>query len=259
MPLDAKQLPRDVATLRKIVLDLAEQLDRSLTEQNKYQNLLRELLEAQHNRKSEQLSKEQLALFEAAWKAENETAAEESDDSDDDLDSASGQPPTNSPAEKKPRGRQPLARHLKRERVVHDLAEAEKHCAGCGQDLHLVSEETSERYEYIPAWMKVIQDVCLKYACHCTVKTATKPPPIEKSTAGASLLAQVIVAKWADHQPLHRQEKIFARHGIDISRKTMGGWLAQSAELLARLWRRRGRGCSEGAMFPGRILPRRPT
>jgi transposase len=65
------------------------------------------------------------------------------------------------------------------------------------------------------------------------VRTATKPPqPIEKSTAGASLLAQVIVTKWADHQPLHRQEKMFERHGIDISRKTMGGWMAQCAELL---------------------------
>jgi transposase len=236
MPLDPKQLPRDVATLHKIVQDLAAQLDRSLSEQNKYQSLLRELLEAQRSRKSEQLSKEQLALFEAAWKAENE-AAGESDENDDDLNGASRQPPTNSPGEKKTRGRQPLARHLKRERVVHDLAEAEKHCAGCGQDLHLISEETSERYEYIPASMKVIQEVCLKYACHCTVKTATKPPqPIEKSTAGASLLAQVIVAKWADHQPLHRQEKMFARHGIDISRKTMGGWLAQSAKLLAPLY-----------------------
>jgi transposase len=85
--------------------------------------------------------------------------------------------------------------------------------------------------------MKVIQDVCLKYACECTVRTATKPlQPIEKSTAGASLLAQVIVAKWADHQPLHRQEKMFERHGIDISRKTMGGWMAQCAELLDPLY-----------------------
>src|SRR4051812_50105158 len=81
--------------------------------------------------------------------------------------------------------------------------------------------------------MKVIQDVCLKYACDCTVKTATKPPqPIEKGTAGASLLAQVIVAKWADHQPLHRQGKMFERHGIEISRKTMGGWVGQGAKLL---------------------------
>jgi transposase len=238
MALDPKQLPRDVATLQKIVLDLAEQLDRSITEQNKYQGLLRELLEAQHNRKSEQLSKEQLALFEAAWKAEYDTAEEsdDSDDDDDDLDKVSGQP-TNSTGEKKAHGRQPLARHLKRERIVHDLAEADKHCQDCGQDLHLIAEETSERYEFMPASMKVIEDVRLKYACHCTVKMANKPPqPIEKSTASASLLAQVIVAKWADHQPLHRQEKMFARHGIEISRKTMGGWLKQSADLLAPLY-----------------------
>src|SRR6266571_726466 len=39
-----------------------------------------------------------------------------------------------------------------------------------------------------------------------------------------------------DHQPLHRQEKMFERHGIDISRKTMGGWMAQCAKLLDPLY-----------------------
>jgi transposase len=226
--LDPNSLPRDTETLWKIVVDLAEQLDRSLAEQNKYQSLLRELLEAQRNRKSEQLSKEQLALFEAAWQARSadaESVANEDDDLDDDAGAGTK---SNETPNRKPGGRQPLARHLKRERIVHDLAEAEKHCTGCGKGLRLIAEETSERYEYIPASMKVIQDVCLKYACDCRVRTASKPPqPIEKSTAGASLLAQVIVAKWADHQPLHRQEKMFERHGIDISRKTMGGWMAQ--------------------------------
>jgi len=237
VPIDPNSLPRDAETLRKIVMDLADQLDRSLAEQNKYQGLLRELLEAQRNRKSEQLSKEQLALFEAAWKARDEDAESAADDDDDlDGDAGAGAAPKETPNQKRG-GRQALARHLKRERIVHDLAEAEKHCAGCGKHLRLIAEETSERYEYIPASMKVIQDVCLKYACDCTVRTATKPPqPIEKSTAGASLLAQVIVAKWADHQPLHRQEKMFERHGIEISRKTMGGWVAQCAKLLDPLY-----------------------
>ncbi len=70
----------------------------------------------------------------------------------------------------------------------------------CDQDLREFGEETSERYEYIPAQLIVIEDVCKKYSCDCTVKTAGKPSqPIEKSTAGASLLSQVIVAKYADH------------------------------------------------------------
>ena len=67
----------------------------------------------------------------------------------------------------------------------------------------------------------MIEDVRRKYACDCT--TADKPgQPIEKSTAGASMLAHVIVSKFADHQPLHRQEKMFERQGVRISRKTMG-------------------------------------
>src|SRR5687768_13012244 len=141
--------------LRKIVVDLAEQLDRSLAEQNKYQSLLRELLEAQRNRKSEQLSKEQLALFEAAWQARSAGSESAPSEDDDDVDGDTGTGPT---AQEKPgqkrRGRQPLARHVKRERIVHDLTEAEKHCAGCGKDLRLIAEETSEHYEYIPASMK---------------------------------------------------------------------------------------------------------
>ena len=110
--------------------------------------------------------------------------------------------------------------------------------------------KSSERYEYIPAQLTVIEDVCKKYACDCTVKTATKPPqPIEKSTAGASLLAGVIVAKTADHLPLHRQEKIFERHGVDISRKTMGGWLAQCADLLHPLY-----GSLKDVLFQSKVI-----
>ena len=147
-------------------------------------------------------------------------------------------------------GRQPLARHLKRERIVHDLTEEEKHCAACQHDLRPIGEESSERYEYIPAQLTVIEDGCKKYACDCTVKTATKPPqPIEQSTAGASLLAQVIVAKTAYHLPLHRQEKVFERHGVDISRKTMGGWLAQCADLLHPLY-----GSLKDVLFQSKVI-----
>ena len=61
-------------------------------------------------------------------------------------------------------GRQPLAKHLKRERIVHDLTDSDKHCEACAQDLQPIGEESSERYEYIPAQLMVIEDVCKKYA-----------------------------------------------------------------------------------------------
>lgn len=73
-------------------MDLAAQLDRSLAEQNKYQNLLRELLEAQRSRESEQLTKEQLALFEAAWQAQHpQSQSDEHDDADIDDAAQDGQ------------------------------------------------------------------------------------------------------------------------------------------------------------------------
>lgn len=226
------------------------QLDREFTERNKIEALLRELLDAKRNRKSEQLSVDQLALFAAAWEARQAEAEPTkpvgSDDDDSNPTAGSGE----SAPKKRTGGRQPLPRHLKRERVVHDLAEEEKHCSACQQDLRPIGEESSERYEYIPAQLTVIEDICRKYACACTVRTATKPPqPIEKSTAGASLLAQVIVAKTADHLPLYRQEKIFQRHGVDISRKTMGGWLAQCADLLKPLY-----GSMKEVLFQSKVI-----
>jgi transposase len=209
-----------------MLVDVTSQLDRT-------ERLLRQLLQAKTGSKSEQLSREQLALF-AAELGMGLPEAEESDDHDD-------EPPAGASASGsgKPRGRKPLPPHLKRERIEHDLQEQEKHCAVCDQDLRRTGEEVSERYEYLPAQMKVIEDACFTYACACTVKTATKPPqPIEKSTASASVLAQVIVSKLADHLPLHRQAKMFRRHGIEIAEQTMCDWMAQSAELLQPLYER---------------------
>jgi transposase len=239
MAIDPKHLPADPKTLQQMVLDLMAQLDREFSERSKVESLLRELLDAKRNRSSEQLSQDQLALFASLWQARQASReaanTKEQEDSDDDEPGKPGAS-TNSP--QKRGGRQPLPRHLKRERILHDLKDEEKHCSRCAQDLRLIGQETSERYEYVPASLTVMEETCLKYACKCTVRTAGKPAqPIEKSIAGASLLAHVIVSKMADHLPLHRQEKMFERYGVEISRKTMCGWMAQCAGLLMPLYK----------------------
>lgn len=235
-----------------MVLDLIAQLDRESAERTKIERLLRELLDAKRGRKSEQLSADQLALFAEllqARQAQAESPAKE-ENSDDDTAGGGGAAGDAAPKKKRGGGRQALPKNLQRERIVHDLAEEEKHCTTCQKDLRPIGEETSERYEYIPAQLKVVEDVCKKYACDCTVKTATKPSqPIEKSTAGASLLAHVIVAKTADHLPLNRQEKIFERYGADISRKTMCGWLAQCADVLKPLY-----GKAKEVLFESKVI-----
>lgn len=240
MPIDRKQLPQSADVLQQMVLDLIAQLDAEQARRIKTENLLRQLLAARSGRRSEQITDEQLALFEAELKTQGVNVEELSKDKDAASDPDDRDPPvsTGPGAEANSRGRRPLPGHLKRERIVHDLSEVEKHCAICQQDLREFGEETSERYEYIPAQLIVIEDVSKKYSCSCTVKTAGKPSqPIEKSTAGASLLTQVIVAKFADHLPLHRQAKIFRRFGVELSDRTMCGWMRQCADLLDPLYR----------------------
>jgi transposase len=225
VPIDRASLPKDPEILQQMLIDVTTQLDKT----NK---LLRQLLEAKHHTKSEQLSPDQLQLF-----LDDLKRVKDKDDDPPPPDSGTGA--VDITKNSSPRGRRPLSPHLKRQRIEHDLTAEEKHCSDCQQDLHLLGEESSERYEYIPAQFLVIEDVCKKYACACTVRTATKPPqPIAKSSAGASLLAQVIVGKIADHLPLHRQARIFKRFGVEIPDQTMSGWLRQSAELLAPLYER---------------------
>ena len=70
------------------------QLDREFTERSKIETLLRELLDARRNRKSEQLSTDQLALFAAAWQArqaEAEAPAAPDDSDDDDAPPGAGE------------------------------------------------------------------------------------------------------------------------------------------------------------------------
>jgi transposase len=239
--IDRKQLPQSADVLQQMVLDLIAQLDASEARRIKTENLLRQLLAARSGRRSEQITEGQLALFEAELKAQGVNVEDLSKGKDAGNGADDKDPPASpgSSAEVGSRGRRALPGHLKRERIVHDLEEAEKHCAFCAQDLREFGEETSERYEYVPAQLIVIEDVCKKYSCACTVKTAGKPSqPIEKSIASASLLTQVIVAKFGDHLPLHRQTKIFRRFGVELSDRTMCGWMRQCADLLDPLYKK---------------------
>lgn len=142
---------------------------------------------------------------------------------------------------KKP-GRKPLPKELPRERIVHDLADDDKVCTCCGSDLHVIGEEVSEQLDIIPAQVRVLEQVKLKYGCRgCEdgVTTATAPAqPIPGSLATPGTLAYAITAKYCDALPLYRQSAILARMGIDLSRSTLSHWMVRSAEQLEGLYRR---------------------
>ena len=137
--------------------------------------------------------------------------------------------------------RKPLPADLPRIEVVEDIDESEKVCA-CGAELSKIGEDICEKLDIVPAKIQVIRIIRPKYACkNCegvesdgpTVKIA--PPPaqiIPKGIATPGLLAHVAVSKYADALPLYRQETIFKRYGIELSRSTMAGWMVQVAESL---------------------------
>ena len=124
---------------------------------------------------------------------------------------------------------------LPRQVIVHDVAQADKRCA-CGREKTRIGQDDSEQLEYIPASVFMLQHVRPKYACpacHDGVVQAPMPAmPIERGAVGPGLLAHLIVSKYADHLPLHRQESILARHGIDLPRSLTCEWVMKSAELL---------------------------
>ncbi len=81
-------------------------------------------------------------------------------------------PTTVTTVKKKP-VRKKLPSDLPRETIVHDIDD--KTCTCCGNDLHQMGEERSEKLEFIPAQMKVIEHVRLKYSCRsCEKKGITE-------------------------------------------------------------------------------------
>jgi transposase len=136
----------------------------------------------------------------------------------------------------KPTGRRPLPATLPRQRVEVDVPEAEKICR-CGTAKARIGEAVSEKLDYVPASVRVIETVRPKYACpHCHdgVSIAAAPPQaVERSLATEGLLAHVVLSKYLDHLPLYRLERIFGRDGLDLSRTTLCGWVADVATALA--------------------------
>jgi len=131
-------------------------------------------------------------------------------------------------------GRKALPAHLERERI--EIHPEDLTCPCCGKELRLLGEEISEQLGCRPKRYFVRQYVRFKYACASCHDQIVRPPlpdtVIERGLAGADVVAQVLVAKYADHLPLHRQSMMYRREGVDLDKSTMCEWVDRSADLL---------------------------
>ena len=221
MNIDIESLPDDPATLKKVLSQVM----------SRYQYLEEQFRISQHKQfgQSAEGHPGQGELFNEA-----EALAVESDTQEEAI----------SYTRKKPT-RKPLPKGLPREVIVHDISDEEKVCGCCAGELHRIGEDKSEKLQFIPAQVKVIEHVRPKYACRTcekdgisnTVKQAPVPHSvIPKGYATPSLLSQIITSKYQYGLPLYRQESMFKQHGIELSRKTMADWIIRCAELFKPLY-----------------------
>jgi transposase len=99
---------------------------------------------------------------------------------------------------------------------------------GCGCQLKRVGQDVSEKLDYTPGVFTVEQHIRGKWACGNCETLIQAPVPaqiIDKGIPTAGLLAQVLVAKYSDHLPLYRQERIFGRSGVALPRSTLAQWV----------------------------------
>src|SRR6476660_1069953 len=126
---------------------------------------------------------------------------------------------------------------LPRRRIVHPAPAA---CPCCGSSkLCKIGEHVTKTRDVIPRQWFVTEHVREKFSCR-SCETITQPPApfhaIARGFAGPSLLAMMLVEKYANHQPLNRQSEQYAREGIELSVSTMADHVGACAATLLPLY-----------------------
>lgn len=166
--------------------------------------------------RSEVFRGEQHSLLEEAIEADLEAIAQELEQ----LSPAT--PPADTKAQPK---RAPLPAQLPRREIRHEPAST---VCSCGCELKRIGEEVAEKLDYTPGVFTVERHIRGKWVCkRCETLTQAPVPAhvIDKGIPTTGLLAQVLVAKYADHLPLYRQERIFERAGLALPRSTLAQWV----------------------------------
>jgi transposase len=220
-------LPDDVDALRALVLEQARKLDNADAEVERLRAVIEAFQRHRFGRRSEQLDPDPLQL--GLEDAEAALAHAE----------AAGEARTDRPRGDRPRkvNRGALPAHLERIEQVVDIEDTA--CPCCGGALHQIGEDVAERLDVVPTTFRVLVTRRPRYGCRsCESAVLQAPAPariIEGGIPTEALIAQVLVAKYADHLPLYRQAQIYARQGVQLDRSTLADWVGRAAWYLRPL------------------------
>jgi transposase len=220
-------LPDDLAVAHAIIAEQAEKLQSADAEVARLRAIIEAFQRHRFGRRSEQLDPDQLQLgledIEIAL-AVTETASEAK------TGRARGDRPRKT-------NRGSLPAHLERIEQVVDIED--KACPCCGGALHQIGEDVAERLDVVPTTFRVLVTRRPRYGCRsCESAVVQAPAPariVEGGLPTEALIAQVLVAKYADHLPLYRQAQIYARQGIQLDRSTLADWVGRAAWYLRPL------------------------
>jgi transposase len=138
---------------------------------------------------------------------------------------------------RRPTTRRNFPEHLPRRRIVHPAPIC---CPCCGGDkLSKIGEDVTETLDVVPRQLFVTEHVREKFSCRSCEKISQPPAPfhaIARGYAGPSLLAMIMVDKYANHQPLNRQSEQFGREGVELSVSTMADHVGACAAALLPLF-----------------------
>jgi transposase len=240
------QPPTDLATLQTLLAQVRAERDVALAERDaaraerdhfksqngRMQHLLQQLRRAQFGRSSEKLDPDQLQLaFEDIEQAIAATEAE---------DDKTSPVRAHARAEKRRTNRGALPAHLPRVHVT--VAPDDTKCPCCQAPMHVIGEESSERLDVIPAQYRVLVTHRPKYGCRACEQAVVQAPAPERLIKGGlpteTMVASVLVGKYAWHLPLYRQAQMLAVQGLDIKRAVLAFWVGYAAAELKPVYLR---------------------
>jgi len=242
-----------LAQVRSAVTDLAQDgkyaeaveyalaaLAAVLQKSSELELLLAKLRAAGLGKRSERTNAEQLALLldellKQAPQPEMDPDAEAREDAA--LTAEIARADAASPTARRARRSWRTSAAVDRESHTHDVPAPAQQCGTCGRAMRGIGHDERQILAYVPARFVVHEHQLQKYACGtCKDGVTTAAGPIsalEQRSADASLLAHVVVSKYADHTPLTRLAGIYARSGATIAVSTMADWVAAVADQVA--------------------------
>ena len=133
-----------------------------------------------------------------------------------------------------------LPRHLPRIETV--IEPDQTTCACCAGALHRIGEDVAEALDIVPAIVRVVRTIRPKYACRACETGVVQAPArfraFDGGMASTSVIASVVVWKFAWHMPLSRQARMLAGQGLKLDRSTLTRWMKRAAWWLKPLYER---------------------